>query len=148
MKTVETVSAVVIDGANVAAGGGCRPPTLERIIAARVAVMSKWPSARVLVVVDAALRHQLSPHEAEGLANFCRDGVILTTPAFTVGKGDAVILALAAKLGAPIISNDSFREHIAEFPFLTDAGRVFGVVAIDGEGMVIVERKLIACVAG
>lgn len=57
---LETVSTVVVDGANVAAGGGCRPPTLERISAARV----------------------------------------------------------------------------------------FGLVAIDGEGVLLVERKLIACVAG
>jgi hypothetical protein len=145
MNPTETVPTVVIDGSNVAAGGGCRPPTLGRILATRDAVASKWPTARIFIVVDAALRHQLSPREAEELADLCRDGAILTTPAFTVGKGDAVIMAVAAKLGAPIISNDSFREHVTNWPFLAEAGRVFGVVAIDGEGVFLVERKLATC---
>lgn len=138
---------IVLDGANAAAGGGFRPPTLARMHDAMAAAAEKWPTARVMTVVDANLRHKLTQSERAELDALCCEGVVLSTPSCTVGRGDAVILAVASVMDATIISNDGFRDHVANFPFLTGDARVFGLISIDGHSTVLVERKLRVCVA-
>jgi len=136
------VASVVIDGANAAAGGGFRPPTLRRLLDTRTAAAAKWPTARIITVVDAKLKYKLAASERDELDALCADGTVISTPSCTVGQGDAVVLALSASLDATIVSNDGYRDHIKEFPFLLDDGRVFGIITIDGASTVLVGRKL------
>jgi hypothetical protein len=136
----ETV--IVVDGSNAAAGGGCRAPSLARMVAVRAAALAKWPLAKVVVVVDANLRHALTATEGKELASLCRDGDVISVPSCTLGKGDGVILAIAATHGAMIVSNDEFREFIHDHPFITDDARVFGIVCVDGFEPLLVQRKL------
>lgn len=140
--TEAPVASVVIDGANAAAGGGFRPPTLRRLLDTRTAAAAKWPAARVITVVDAKLKYKLAAIEREELDALCADGTVISTPSCTVGQGDAVVLAVAASLDATVVSNDGFRDHIKNYPFLLDDGRVFGIVTVDGASTVLVGRKL------
>jgi len=140
-------SLVVIDGSNAAAGGGFRPPKLARVMDARAAAANKWPTAEIVIVVDAQLRHALSPNDQTDLATHCRDGLIISTPSCTLGKGDAVILAIAGAHDGIVVSNDGFREHLDVSPFLVDDDRVFGLVAVDGLGTFLLPRKLQYCAA-
>jgi hypothetical protein len=138
--TEETV--VVVDGSNAAAGGGCRLPSLARLLAVRAAALAKWPTANVIVVVDANLRHKFCKEDQEKMARMCGTGEIIAAPSSTVGNGDAVLLAIAASCDSKIVSNDAFREHVDEYPFLTDDERVFGIVSVDGMEPLLVLRKL------
>ncbi len=63
----------------------------------------------VLVVVDASLRHQLEPEDAEALEALLGEGW------FQVPKGtdaDMHILSEAQRLDAWVVSNDKFRNHM------------------------------------
>jgi len=133
---------VLIDGANAAAGGGFRPPTLARVLGAKAAAAAKWPTATIIVVVDANLRYKLPESDRRQLDTLCRDGEVLSTPSFTIGQADAVLLALAAVQNAKIVSNDGFNEHLADAPLLLDEGRVFGLVALDDAPTLIMPRRL------
>jgi hypothetical protein len=133
---------VIIDGSNAATGGGFRPPTLARLLQAKVAADAKWPTAEILIVVDANLRYHLGEVDRNRLDELCKTGEVLSTPSCTVGKGDAVLLAIAQQHEAIIVSNDCFKEFISAAPFLTEAGRVFGLVSIDERGAVLVARQL------
>jgi len=135
-------SAVVIDGSNAASGGGFLAPRLGRIGETAAAVAAKFPSARVVVVVDANLRHALAPEEAAELTQLCRAGKIITAPARTVGSGDTVVIELAAALDALIVTNDCFTNFVEAYPFLMQEGRVFGIVALDDVPVVLVPRQL------
>jgi len=135
-------SIVVIDGSNAAMGGGFRPPKLARLLEARAAAANKWPTAEILIVVDAKLRHDLDEVDRNQLDQLCKTGEVLSSPSCTVGKGDAVLLAIAQQHDAMIVSNDGFKEFISSAPFLTEAGRVFGLVLIEGRGVVLVARQL------
>jgi hypothetical protein len=140
-KTTPTML-VVVDGTNAAAGGGCRAPSLRRLLAVKDAARAKWPTANVAVVVDASFRHVLSDSERAELESLCGRGEIVPAPAATVGKADAVIIALAQLHDGTIVTNDAFREHVADFPFLTNEQRVFGIVAVDNLPVVLVPRQL------
>jgi len=133
---------VIVDGSNAAAGGGCLRPRLVRVTETAAAVAVKFPNARVVVVVDANLRHALPPDDAAELAERCRAGEIVTAPARTVGQGDTVVIHLAATLDATIVTNDCFADFLEEWPFLTERGRVLGIVAIEGLPVVLVPRQL------
>ena len=108
---------------------------------------AKWPTAEVVTVVDASLRHALSPNDQDVLASSCRDGLIISTPSCTLGKGDAVVLAIAGAHDGKVVSNDGFRDHLDVSPFLLEDDRVFGLVAVDGLGAFILPRKLRLCAA-
>jgi hypothetical protein len=142
ISEITSNAVVVVDGANAAASGGCRLPTLARLLAVRAAAVAKWPTAKVVVVVDASLRHKFSKEDQEEMARMCGSGEIIAAPSSTVGNGDAVLLAIAAACDGKIVSNDAFREHVDEFPFLTDDERVFGIVSVDGMETLLVLRKL------
>jgi len=142
MEIEKTGSVVVIDGSNAASGGGFLPPRLGRISETAAAVAAKFPSARVVVVVDANLRHALNSDDAAELLELCRTGQVVSAPARTVGSGDRVVLELAAALGALIVSNDCFAAFVETYPFLLQEGRVFGIVALDDLPVVLVPRQL------
>lgn len=138
----EGVNFVVIDGSNAAAGGGFRPPNFQRLRGTVVAVAAKFPCARVVTVVDANLRYALGEGDARTLEEEIKFGKIISAPARTVGAGDAVILEIASALDAVIVTNDCFRDFVDDFPFLTEVGRVFGIVSLDDGPTLLVARKL------
>jgi hypothetical protein len=60
----------------------------------------------------------------------------VTPPAGAVGRGDAFILKIAARIDAVVLSNDSFQEYHDEHPWLFDIGRLIGGKPVPGVGWI------------
>lgn len=65
-----------------------------------------------IIVADAALRHQID--ETHAYEAMIESGSVQQAPAGT--DADWFILNFARELGAPVLSNDRFRDRIAHFP--------------------------------
>ncbi len=58
-----------------------------------------------------------------------------------MGRGDAFILLIAKKMGAIVLSNDSFQEFHGEHPWLFDEGRLIGGKPVPGVGWIFTPRN-------
>ena len=67
-------------------------------------------------------------------------GEIVSPPAGAIGRGDAFLLRIAEKIGATVLSNDSFQEFHVEHPWLFDKGRLIGGKPVPGVGWIFMER--------
>ncbi|WP_119727045.1 Hsp70 family protein [Thermomonospora amylolytica] len=134
----------VVDGSNVAwLGRDARAgdsPSLEQLLGAVAALKEQHPGCEVDVIVDAALAHQVSPEERRELEQCIRTGVVAQVPAGTEGKADRLVVTLAERKDAVIVSNDSFKELQDEFPWFLAPGRMLGVSNVGGE-WVFLERR-------
>ena len=91
-------------------------PRLDNLALVRAALAERGYQA--LVVVDAALRHQLQRRDASELERQIAAQDVIQAPAET--DGDLWIISLADHHGAPVVSNDRFDEYRARFPWLSD----------------------------
>jgi hypothetical protein len=122
---------VVVDGSNVAHSSEGEKPRLANIIA--VCDKLREEGLEPLVVVDAALRHQIDDrNEFERLVD---EGVLRQAPAGT--DADYFILSFARELDASIVSNDQFRDRREAFP--DAAARLIKYMVMKGE--VVFERR-------
>ncbi|WP_405139927.1 Hsp70 family protein [Sphaerisporangium sp. NBC_01403] len=126
----------VVDGSNIAwLGGDARlgdVPSLARLLEAVDALKAQFPGSAVSVFVDAAMAHRLTVLERDALYEAIRQGSITQTPAGTHGKADRLVTMLADKTDATVVTNDSYKELQAEFPWLLDNGRVLGATYSSG----------------
>ena len=95
----------VMDGSNVAHSGEGDGARLANIIAVRDKLVED--GYEPLIVVDAALRHQID--DQRGYEELVRQGAVKQAPAGT--DADYFILAFAKELDAAIVSNDQFRDR-------------------------------------
>ncbi|MEV7005864.1 Hsp70 family protein [Streptosporangium sp. NPDC051022] len=127
----------VVDGSNLAwLGRDVRAgdsPSFAQLLDAVDALRAQHPGSSVDVIVDAALVYQLTFLEREELKKGMRSGLITQVPAGTKGKADRLVATLAARKQAIVVTNDSFKELQAEFPWLLDSGRVLGASNPGGE---------------
>ena len=72
----------------------------------------------------------------DGIAN----NELVAPPAGAIGRGDAFVLSIANKVGARVLSNDSFQEFHGDYPWLFDEGRLIGGKPVPHIGWVFVER--------
>ena len=86
-----------------------------------------------VVVVDAALRHQID--DRAGYEQLVDNGVVRQAPAGT--DADYFILSFARELDARIVSNDRFRDRLDAFPDATD--RLIRYMIVEKE--VVLERR-------
>jgi hypothetical protein len=122
---------VIVDGSNVAHSTEKDGPRLENI--RLVAMKLKEEGYEPVVLVDAALRHQIDDNvEYERLVE---DGKIKQAPAGT--DADYFILAFARELEASVVSNDRFRDREGAFPEITD--RLIRYMIVNDE--VVLERR-------
>ncbi|GAA3121406.1 Hsp70 family protein [Streptosporangium carneum] len=132
-----TGKAFVVDGSNLAwLGRDVRAgdsPSFTQLLEAVEALRTQHPDSSVDVIVDAALVHQLTFLEREELRKGMRSGLITQVPAGTKGKADRLVATLAARKQAIVVTNDSFKELQAEFPWLLDSSRVLGASNPGGE---------------
>lgn len=101
---------VIIDGSNVAhstEGDSARLDNI-RIVSAKLVEEGYEP----VVVVDAALRHQID--DKAGYEVMVEDGRIRQAPAGT--DADYFILSFARELNASVVSNDRFKDRLEAFP--------------------------------
>jgi hypothetical protein len=121
----------LVDGSNVAYSTERDRPVLANItlVCDRLEAEGYQP----IVVVDAALRHQIDAREA--YEQMVEDGKIKQAPAGT--DADYFILAFARELDAAVVSNDRFRDREKAFPEARD--RVIRYMIVEGE--VVFERR-------
>ncbi len=128
-RTGRTV--VLVDGSNVAHSSEGERAKLANITA--VCDKLRGEGYEPLVLVDAALRHQIDDRtEFERLVE---SGEIRQAPAGT--DADYFILAFARELDASIVSNDRFRDRQKSFP--DAATRLIKYMVMKGE--VVLERR-------
>lgn len=122
---------VIIDGSNVAHSTEGDRARLEniRIVSAKLTEEGYEP----VVVVDAALRHQID--DATGYEQMVEDGRIRQAPAGT--DADYFILSFARELDAAVVSNDRYRNRLEAFPEARE--RVIRFMIVNGE--VVFERR-------
>ena len=122
---------VLVDGSNVAHSGKGEHVLLGNILV--VCEKLREEGYEPVVVVDAALRHQIDDRAAyERLVD---EGTIRQAPAGT--DADYFILSFARELEAPIVSNDRFRDRQKAFP--DAAKRLIRYMVVKGE--VVLERR-------
>jgi hypothetical protein len=124
-------SIAIVDGSNVAHAGEGAEARREniRLVCAKLVEQGYEP----IVVVDAALRHQID--DSEGYERLVGGGKIRQAPAGT--DADYFILAFARELGASIVSNDRFRDRLEAFPEARE--RVIRFMIVSDE--VVFERR-------
>ena len=122
---------VLVDGSNVAHSSEGDRVRLANIIA--VCDKLKEEGYEPLVLVDAALRHQIDDRAT--YERMVDAGEIRQAPAGT--DADYFILAFARELDASIVSNDRFRDRQKAFP--DAASRLIKYMVMKGE--VVLERR-------
>ncbi|HSJ24539.1 MAG TPA: hypothetical protein VK929_07730 [Longimicrobiales bacterium] len=121
----------IVDGSNVAhssEGGEARLENI-RLVCGKLKEQGYEP----IVVVDAALRHQIDRRdEYETMVD---DGRIRQAPAGT--DADYFILSFARELDASVVSNDRFKDRLDAFPEAREA--VIRYMIVNDE--VVFERR-------
>ena len=121
----------IIDGSNVAHATEGDSARLENILLVREKLLEE--GFKPLVVVDAALRHQID--NSKDFERLVDAGDISQAPAGT--DADYFILSFARELDALIVSNDRFRDRQKAFPETRDSMIRFMIV----NGEVVFERR-------
>jgi hypothetical protein len=121
----------IIDGSNVAHSTEGDAAHLANIKLVREKMEEE--GYEPVVVVDAALRHQVDDRRA--YEEMVEDGTLRQAPAGT--DADYFILSFARELDAVVVSNDRFRDREKAFPEARDRVIRFMIVA----GEVVLERR-------
>ena len=124
-------SRALIDGSNVAHSTEGDAAHLANITLVREKMEEE--GYEPIVVVDAALRHQVDNRRA--YEEMVEDGRLRQAPAGT--DADYFILSFARELDAVVVSNDRFRDREKAFPEARDRVIRFMIVA----GEVVLERR-------
>ena len=122
---------VLVDGSNVAHSSEGDQGLLANITL--VCDKLREEGYEPLVLVDAALRHQID--DRAGYERMVDAGAIRQAPAGT--DADYFILSFARELDASIVSNDRFRDRQKAFP--DAAARLIRYMVVKGE--VVLERR-------
>src|SRR6478752_5560 len=130
---------VVVDGSNIATEGRSMP-SLHQLDEAVRAYMEVEPDSLITVVVDATFGHRIDAKEVAGFDAAVAANELVAPPAGAVGRGDAFVLSIADKVGATILSNDSFQEFHGQYGWLFDEGRLVGGKPVPHIGWVFVNR--------
>ena len=131
---------VVIDGSNLATEGRTQP-SLAQLNEAVLAFMREFPSTKVTVVVDATFGYRIDKKEVAEFDAAIDNNELVTPPAGAVGRGDGFVLTIAEKVGASVVSNDSYQEFQGDFPWLFDEGRLIGGKPVPHVGWVFIDRQ-------
>ena len=115
-------------------------PSLHQLDEAVRAFIDEYPDVDVLVVADASFEHRIDASERARFKEAELAGEIVTPPAGAVGRGDAFILKIAARVNAQVLSNDSYQEFQDEHPWLFDVGRLIGGKPVPAVGWIFTER--------
>jgi hypothetical protein len=138
---------VVVDGSNIATEGRT-VPSLKQLNEAVMSFMSEFPDAKVTVVVDASFGHRIDKKEVKDFNDAINNNELVSPPAGAVGRGDGFVLTIAEKVGASILSNDSYQEFHHQYKWLFDPGRLLGGKPVPLVGWVFIERLPVRTSAG
>jgi hypothetical protein len=130
----------VVDGSNIATEGRSLP-SLAQLESALAELKREHPKAEVTVVVDATFAHRIDPSELAHFEKALTTGTYIIPPAGAIGRGDALVLRIAEKANAVVLSNDSFQEFHGEHAWLFDADRLLGASPVPGVGWIFIPRN-------
>lgn len=130
----------VIDGSNLATEGRTEP-SLAQLKEAVAAFRAEHPGAVTTVVVDASFEHRIDPSERAEFATTEAQNEVVSPPAGAVGRGDGFLLQIADRVGATVLSNDSFQEFHADYDWLFEPGRLIGGKPVPGVGWIFSLRR-------
>ncbi len=130
---------MVFDGSNLATEGRSAP-SLSQLNDAVLAFIREFPDATVTVVVDATFGHRIDKKEVNEFNTAIANNELVSPPAGAVGRGDGFVLTIADKVGASIVSNDSYQEFQSDYPWLFDQGRLIGGKPVPNVGWVFIDR--------
>jgi hypothetical protein len=130
---------LVVDGSNLATEGRSLP-SLDQLNRAVLDYKAENPSVEIIVIVDATFGHRIDASERPLFEDAIVHQELVAPPAGAIGRGDAFVLRIAEKIGATVLSNDSFQEFHAEHEWLFDPGRLVGGKPIPGVGWIFTPR--------
>ena len=130
---------VVVDGSNLATEGRTSP-SLKQLHEAVLSFMNEYPDTKVTVVVDATFGHRIDKREVAEFNDAIDNNELVSPPAGAVGRGDGFVLTIAKKIGATVVSNDSYQEFHSDHPWLFDGGRLMGGKPVPLVGWVFIDR--------
>src|SRR5215210_1154707 len=130
---------VIVDGSNLATEGRAMP-SLQQLNEAVMAFIAEHPDSLITVVVDATFGHRINSSEVAEFDAAVSNNELVAPPAGAIGRGDAFLLSVANKVGATVLSNDSFQEFHGTYPWLFDEGRLIGGKPVPHIGWVFVPR--------
>lgn len=130
---------IIVDGSNIATEGRSEP-SLSQLDEAVKALMHEYKGVKVTVVVDATFGHRIARKERADFDDAIANNELVAPPAGAVGRGDAFVLAIADKVGASVLSNDSYQEFHGKYKWLFEPGRLIGGKPVPHVGWVFVER--------
>jgi hypothetical protein len=129
----------VVDGSNIATEGRAMP-SLRQLHEAVMAFRDEHPDWLVTVVVDATFGHRIDAREVPEFDAAIANNELVAPPAGAVGRGDGFVLSIANKVGAVVLSNDSYQEFHGQYTWLFDEGRLYGGKPVPHIGWVFVPR--------
>jgi hypothetical protein len=130
---------VIVDGSNLATEGRSKP-SLAQLNDAVTTFMAENPGTTVTVVVDATFGHRIDKKEKAEFDEAIANNELVAPPAGAIGRGDAFVLGIADKVGAAVLSNDSYQEFHGRYEWLFTEGRLIGGKPVPNIGWVFVER--------
>src|SRR3990170_1118853 len=139
MHTPMVVKHVIVDGSNIATEGR-EAPSLAQLDEAVRAFVAEYGPEVVTVVVDATFPNRIDASERQTYEDAVVANELITPPAGAIGRGDGLVLQIADKAGAAILSNDSFQEFHGNYPWLFERGRLIGGKPVPHVGWVFMER--------
>ena len=119
---------------------GRTAPSLKQLNEAVLSFMNEFPNTKITVVVDATFGHRIDKREVSEFNSAINNNELVAPPAGAVGRGDGFVLTIAEKIGASILSNDSYQEFHEQYPWLFNAGRLIGGKPVPNVGWVFIER--------
>ena len=135
-----SVIAVVLDAANIACKNrrNGEPPQWQfsRVERVRTACVATWPGAHVKAIIDASAELRLTDRWRSDAAH--NEGWLDTAP----GDADDLVLDMAAKLGAPVVSRDNFYDARRSHPWLEEEERVWSFSIQKDRSVVLRPRRL------
>ena len=131
---------VVVDGSNIATEGRTLP-SLKQLNEAVMAFLGEFPDSEITVVVDASFGHRIDASEMAEFEAAEAAGELVSPPAGAIGRGDAFLLRIAGKVGAVVLSNDSFQEFHGDHDWLFTEGRLVGGKPVPGVGWIFTPRS-------
>ncbi len=130
---------VVVDGSNLATEGRT-VPSLKQLNEAVLAFMTEYPDTKITVVVDASFGHRIDKKEVAEFNGAIDNNELVSPPAGAIGRGDGFVLTIAEKVGASVLSNDSYQEFHHQYKWLFEPGRLLGGKPVPNVGWVFIER--------
>ena len=130
---------VVVDGSNIATEGRSMP-SLAQLDEAVREYRREYPDDVVTVVVDATFGHRIEEAERATFEEAVAHNELVSPPAGAIGRGDAFLLGVAEKVGATVLSNDSFQEFHGDHDWLFNNGRLIGGKPVPEVGWVFTPR--------